>query len=83
LSDSDIESDGSDFDSNSDLDPDSDSAAFSNEEYGKALYIFPGMKPVKDVKTVRWSGSRFMGYISMYGKKSVARYRLERLVFLA
>ncbi|KAF9771185.1 hypothetical protein IL306_011188 [Fusarium sp. DS 682] len=84
-SDSETESDGSDFDSNSDLDPDSDSdsAAFSDEEYGKALYTFPGTKPVKNVKTVGWSGGRFTGYINMYGKKSVARYRLERSAFPA
>ncbi|KAJ4176398.1 hypothetical protein NW755_014439, partial [Fusarium falciforme] len=40
-------------------------------------------KPVKDVKTVGWSGGRFKGYINMYGKKSAARYRLERSAFPA
>ncbi|KAF4455625.1 hypothetical protein F53441_2094 [Fusarium austroafricanum] len=79
--DSETESDGDDSDVNSDSD--SDSAAFSDEEYGKALYTFPGTKPVKDVKTVGWSGGRFTGYINMYGKKSVARYRLERSAFPA
>ncbi|KAI3573911.1 hypothetical protein IWW34DRAFT_854837 [Fusarium oxysporum f. sp. albedinis] len=82
-SDSEAESNGPDSDSNSDLDPDSDSAAFSDEDYGKALYTFPGTKPVKGVKTVGWSGGRFTGYINMYGKKSVARYRLERSAFPA
>ncbi|KAF4446550.1 hypothetical protein F53441_9824 [Fusarium austroafricanum] len=87
--DSEAESDGNDsdvssaFDSNSDSDSGSDSAAFSDQEYGKALYTFPGTKPVKDVKTVGWSGGRFTGYINMYGKKSVARYRLERSAFPA
>ncbi|KAF4448242.1 hypothetical protein F53441_8328 [Fusarium austroafricanum] len=71
------------FDSNSDSDSDSDSAAFSDEEYGKALYTFLGTKPFKDVKTVGWSGGRFTGYINMYGKKSAARYRLERSAFPA
>ncbi|EXK83420.1 hypothetical protein FOQG_12282 [Fusarium oxysporum f. sp. raphani 54005] len=82
-SDSEVESHGPDSDSNSDFDPDSDSAAFSDEDYGKALYTFPGTKPVKGVKTVGWSGGRFTGYINMYGKKSVARYRVERSSFPA
>ncbi|KAH6883885.1 hypothetical protein B0T10DRAFT_463250 [Thelonectria olida] len=70
-------------DSDSDSDSDSNSAAFSDAEYGKALYTFPGTKPVKDVKTVGWSGGRFTGYINMYGKKSAARYRLGRFAFPA
>ncbi|KAJ4322074.1 hypothetical protein N0V84_005012 [Fusarium piperis] len=75
----------SETDSNygSDSDSDSDSGAYSDAEYGKALYTFPGTKPVKDVKTVGWSGGRFTGYINMYGKKSAARYRLERSAFPA
>ncbi|KAJ4157478.1 hypothetical protein NW754_009121 [Fusarium falciforme] len=73
----------SDFNSDSDSDSDSDSGAYSDVEYGKALYTFAGTKPVKDVKTVGWSGGRFTGYINMYGKKSAARYRLERSAFPA
>ncbi|RBA14411.1 hypothetical protein FPRO05_03203 [Fusarium proliferatum] len=65
------------------FDPDSDAGAFSDEDYGKALYTFPGTQPVKGVKTVGWSGGRFTGYINMYGKKNVARYRVQRSSFPA
>ncbi|KLO99258.1 Uncharacterized protein Y057_14512 [Fusarium fujikuroi] len=80
---SEAESDGHESDSSADFDPDPDSAAFSDEDYGKALFTFPGTKPVKGVKTVGWSGGRFTGYINMYGKKSVARYRVQRSAFPA
>lgn len=66
-----------------DNDSDTDAAAFSDDEYGKALYTFPGTNRVSNVETVGWAGGRFTGFVNMYGKKSAARYRLERFAFPA
>ena len=62
----------------SDSESDSDAAAFSDPEYGKPLYSRPGAKSTKNAETVGWSGGRSMLYINQYGKKSAARYRLEK-----
>jgi hypothetical protein len=59
---------------------DSESAAFSDPEYGKALYSRPGPKSMKDAETVGWArpSGRTTLYINQYGKKNAARYRLEK-----
>jgi hypothetical protein len=64
-------SDGSDSESHA------DSAAFSDEEYGKPLFSFPGIQPSDDATTVGWTSGRSTQFINMHGKKSRARYRLE------
>jgi hypothetical protein len=54
--------------SNSKTDYDSDSdpelVAYLDEEYGRALYSFPGTTSTKDIKSVGWSSSRFASYIN-------------------
>ncbi|KAF3049102.1 hypothetical protein E8E11_008120 [Didymella keratinophila] len=48
-------------------------------DYGEPLFTRPGPKLGDDVKTVGWiSGSRGTRFINQYGKKSAARYRIER-----
>ncbi|GAB1319511.1 Chromo domain-containing protein [Madurella fahalii] len=71
--------DGPDVDSDSD----SDSAAFFDEENHKALFTFPGTQPAKDAKTVGWTSGRSTDFINMHGKKSAARYRIERSAYPA
>jgi septal ring-binding cell division protein DamX len=48
-------------------------------DYGEPLFTRPGPKLGDNVKTVGWiSGSRGTRFINQYGKKSAARYRVER-----
>ncbi|KAH8747993.1 hypothetical protein F5883DRAFT_697842 [Diaporthe sp. PMI_573] len=59
---------------------DSESAVFSDPEYGRALYSRPGPKSIKGAETVGWArpSGRTTLYINRYGQTSAASYLLEK-----